>query len=93
MSKHKTLLLLLLTVALAMYGQTGTGILHGVITDESGALVPGAKVTVSNENGPVKSITAGSDGSYSIAGLAPGTYSVQATSPGLVQFQPAGRGL
>ena len=89
MLKHKRLLLLLLIAVLSLYGQTGTGILHGVITDESGALVPGAKVTVSNQSGPVKTATAASDGSYSIAGLAPGTYSVQASSPGLVQFQPA----
>ena len=62
------LLLLLLTLLPATYAQP-SGVLHGVVTDESGALVPGAKVTVSNAAGPVKSATAGNDGSYSIAGL------------------------
>jgi Carboxypeptidase regulatory-like domain len=61
---------------------------HGAVSDESGAVIPGAKVTVSNAAGPVKSGTAGDDGSYSITGLAPGKYSVQATSPGLQQAQP-----
>ena len=66
------LLLLLLTLLPATYAQPA-GIVHGVVTDESGALVPGAKVTVSNAAGPVKSATAGDDGNYSVAGLDAGT--------------------
>lgn len=86
--KQITIFLLLLSLAGALSAQQ-LGTLHGVITDESGALVPGAKVTVSNEAGPVKSVTAGNDGTYSIAGIPPGKYTVQASSPGLVQFAPA----
>src|ERR1700733_6232302 len=82
------LLLLLLTLLTTTYAQS-TGVVHGVVTDESGALVPGAKVTVSNAAGPVKSATAGNDGSYSVAGLAAGTYTVQATLPGFQQIKPA----
>jgi len=81
-------LLLFLTSSLALRAQT-LRILHGTVMDESGALVPGAKVTVSNAAGPVKSATSGDDGAYSIAGLAPGKYTVVATSPGLAQQQPA----
>jgi hypothetical protein len=88
MSKTLIALLLLLISSLAIYAQQ-LGILHGTVLDESGALVPGAKVTVSNAAGPVKSATAGSDGGYSIAGLAPGKYTVQVTFPGLAQAQPA----
>jgi len=88
MSKKLLALLLPLTLSLALHAQQ-LGILHGTVMDESGALVPGAKVTVSTAAGPVKSATAGDDGSYSIAGLPSGKYSVQAASPGLVQFQPA----
>src|ERR1700722_16154933 len=87
----KPLLLLLslfLTLLPATYGQPA-GVLHGVVTDESGALVPGATVTVSNAAGTVKSATAGSDGTYSVPGLAVGTYSVQASAPGLQQLKPA----
>src|SRR2546421_335954 len=89
MLKPVSSVLLLLCIVVGMFAQTGTGILRGVVTDESGALVPGAKVTISNTNGPVKSVTAGNDGSYSVAGLPSGAYVVQASSPGLVQFQPA----
>jgi hypothetical protein len=81
------LLLLLLTLLPATYAQPA-GVLHGVVTDESGALVPGATVKVSNAAGAVKSATAGSDGNYSVPGLDEGTYTVQASSPGLQQLKP-----
>jgi hypothetical protein len=93
MSKKLIALLLPLTFSLALFSPAleaqQLGILKGTVMDESGALVPGAKITVSNAAGPVKSAIAGDSGSYSIAGIAPGKYSVQASSPGLVQFQPA----
>ncbi len=89
MLRHLSELGLLLVFSVAMFGQPGSGIVRGVVTDESGALVPGAKVTVSNASGPVKSITAAGDGNYSVTGLPPGKYLVQASSPGLVQAQPA----
>ncbi len=81
--------LLLLTLLLPTTYAQPAGVLHGVVTDESGALVPGAKVTVSNAAGPVKSATAGNDGAYSVTGLDAGAYTVQATSPGLQQAKPA----
>src|SRR5215831_18813965 len=73
MLKQLVVVLLLLTFSLAMCAQQA-GILRGVVTDESGALVPGAKVVVSNAAGPVKSVTSSNDGNYSIAGIAPGKY-------------------
>jgi hypothetical protein len=89
MLKHLSALVLSLALSVAALGQPGSGVVRGVITDESGALVPGAKVTVSNAAGAVKSVTAGDSGNYMVTGLAPGKYTVQASSPGLVQFQPA----
>src|ERR1700693_220112 len=89
MLRHLSGLWLLLVFSAAMFGQPGSGIVRGVVTDESGALVPGAKVTVSSASGPVKSVTAAGDGNYSVTGLSPGRYVVQAASPGLVQAQPA----
>lgn len=75
---------LLLTMPPAAYSQPAGG-LHGVITDESGALVPGATVTVSNAAGASKTATSGDDGAYSFSGLDTGTYSVKAAAPGLQQ--------
>jgi Carboxypeptidase regulatory-like domain len=88
MKSFLLLTLLLLTLSLpATYAQP-TATVHGAVTDESGAVIPGAKVTVSNAAGPVKSVTAADDGNYSVSGLQPGKYTVQAASPGLQQIQP-----
>ena len=65
------------------------GTLRGQVTDESGALVPGAKVSATGPGGVVKVTTSGNDGSYSITGLQPGKYTVQGSSPGLSQPTPA----
>src|SRR5277367_2211811 len=83
----KYLFLLLGLCSLAVFAQNA-GSVKGSITDESGALVPGAKVTVSGAGGVVKATTSGNDGSYTLNGLAPGKYSVQAAAPGLTQIQP-----
>lgn len=66
----------------------GVGTLKGVITDQSGALVPGTNIVVTHD-AQRREITSDSSGAYSLTGLAPGTYTVQATSPGLAQDQIA----
>src|SRR5450755_4432032 len=88
MSKKIIAVCIFLIFSLAIHAQQ-LGTLRGTVMDESGALVPGAKVTVSNAAGPVKSATAGNDGSYSVIGLDAGTYTVQATLPGFQQLKAA----
>lgn len=64
-----------------------TGTLRGHITDPTGALIPGAKVTVATAVGVVvKSTTADSAGAYSISGLPTGSYIVEATFAGFADF-------
>jgi hypothetical protein len=64
-----------------------TGTLRGHIADQTGALIPGAAVTITNAAGAtVKTTTADSAGAYSVTGLAPGGYVVQATYEGFAQF-------
>ena len=46
----------------ALFAQTGT--LRGVVTDESGAIIPGAKITLTGNAGTAKTAVAGNDGSY-----------------------------
>ena len=70
-------LLLLSSVAMA---QTGT--LRGVITDESGAVVPGATVVFTPNAGTASTVITASDGSYSFV-APPGNYIVEATAPDL----------
>ncbi len=66
-----------------------TAILRGQVTDESGAVVPGAKVSLRGTSGGAKSATADETGAYTFAGLTPGDYTVQASAPELSQPQPA----
>ncbi|MBI1787290.1 MAG: TonB-dependent receptor [Acidobacteria bacterium] len=63
--------------------QAPTGLITGTVTDESGAVVPAAKITVSNkETALVRTLTSGSDGSYSVASLPAGEYEVRAEATG-----------
>ncbi len=65
------------------------GIIRGHITDPSGALIPGASITVTNSSGtqPVTA-TADASGAYEdFRGLAPGGYIVSAMFDGFAPFQ------
>ena len=56
--------------------------------DETGAVVPGATVTLSGTAALTKTATSASDGSYSFVGLPPGSYTVRVSAPDLTQAQP-----
>jgi hypothetical protein len=66
------------------------GIIRGHITDPTGALIPGASVTITNAAGtqPV-TVTADASGAYEVHGLAPGGYIVTATFEGFAPAQSA----
>ncbi|HET9280521.1 MAG TPA: carboxypeptidase-like regulatory domain-containing protein [Candidatus Angelobacter sp.] len=69
--------LLLLAFTTATFAQTTAKIL-GTVTDQSGAAVVGAKVTVkSTDAGIERSTQTGASGYYEVAALPPGKYSVQ----------------
>ena len=62
--------------------------LHGHITDQTGALIPGAAITIVTSAGTaVTTSSANAAGEYSITGLAPGGYIVRATYDGFAPFQ------
>src|SRR6266516_762410 len=65
----------------ALFAQTAT--LRGVVTDESGAIVPGAKITLTANAGTTNTAVAGNDGSYSFTGITPGDYVAKASAPDL----------
>ncbi len=81
------LLLLAICAALPVFAQTVT--LRGFVTDPSGAVVPGAEVTIKAAGSPSKTTTTDKNGSYSFNGLAAGSYTVTAKAPDLAQQQPA----
>jgi Carboxypeptidase regulatory-like domain/TonB dependent receptor len=64
---------------------------HGKIADPTGALIPGATITVSNGKGQtVATATADASGNYEAHVPAPGTYSVTATFQGFAPFVSQG---
>jgi hypothetical protein len=64
-----------------------TGTLRGHISDQTGALIPGAKVEILSSAGTaVTTATSDSSGQYSVPGLAAGAYIVRATFDGFAPF-------
>jgi outer membrane receptor protein involved in Fe transport len=81
--KFRMLLGFIIFVGAALSAQTFRGTILGTITDPSGAVVSGAKVTVRNTNtGLERTAQTSADGSYSIPELPIGTYSVTVNQPG-----------
>src|SRR6266404_2801901 len=81
--KPNHLVIILIFVASSLFAQTAS--LRGTVTDETGAVVPQAKVTLNGPGGLAKTATAIDDGTYSFAGLPPGNYTIQASAPDLAQ--------
>src|SRR5579863_4750887 len=68
----------------SLWAQTSTtGNIAGLVTDPTGAVVPGASVTLRNlDTGISTSKTSNAEGSYNFALLAPGNYSLSANATG-----------
>ena len=60
------------------FAQTNRGTLTGVITDPSGAVVPGVKITATHlETGVVSNTVASEGGNYTIPALPIGLYRIE----------------
>ncbi len=70
---------LFLLLAQLSFSQSAS--LRGLVSDETAAIIPGAKITLTGPNGKSQSKTAGSDATYSFNSLPPGDYSITATAP------------
>src|SRR5437660_9344503 len=78
---------LALVMSMPAAAQRITGTLRGQILDPSGAAVPDAKVTATNqETGVSVTITATSAGTYSFPSLIPGSYKVSVEAKGFKNF-------
>ena len=87
LSREKTLagwiLLCVLSIALPSLSQTAATSLRGTVKDPSGALVPGAKITLTDRtNGTAFSAVADSAGNYAFPQLRPAKYTITVTATG-----------
>ncbi len=74
---------ILLGFSAPVIGQAINATLLGTVTDASGAVVAGAKITVTEmKTGVVHSVTTNDSGNYQLSDLAPGQYEVAAESQG-----------
>ena len=82
------LLLGIAWIASVAAAQSSTGTVKGVLTDESGAGIPAATLTISNTAGK-RAAQSQSDGTYTFSGVQPGDYTVSVTYPGFAPFNKA----
>src|ERR671930_657558 len=83
MRKRIVLTIVLVALASPCFAQRITATIRGTVTDTSGAVVPGASVTVTNENTGFSRSTVTNDvGSYSFVELPPGTYTIDVSLSG-----------
>ena len=77
------LLIVFLSTPALSFGQTANTSLRGVVKDPSGALVPGARITiVDSSKGTSFSTTTNSAGLYTFAQISPAKYTITATAAG-----------
>src|SRR5579872_3045159 len=89
--KARIILLFVLLAVVSLSAQTFRGTILGTVTDPSGAVVTGAKVTVRNvATGLERSTDTSADGSYSIPELPIGTYDVTVTQTGFQTYVTKG---
>jgi len=75
--------ILFLCTASAVIAQAGRGSISGLVTDPTGAIVPGAKITLLNQgNGVTQHSVTTAGGLYSFVSLSPGVYKVTASMKG-----------
>ena len=86
-----TLLLIIAAFSAGLYAQTVDTAIVGTVTDNSGALLPGATVTATAvATGVAKSVVTTNTGEYTINYLLPGAYNISVTANGFTTTQQKG---
>ena len=80
-------LVLMLLISVSLWAQVSTSSITGIVTDQSGAVVPNAKVEAKNDDtGVVFEQNTSSAGTYAFPSLTPGRYSITVTAAGFQTF-------
>jgi Carboxypeptidase regulatory-like domain/TonB dependent receptor len=88
----KTVLLICLLVAIPVAMAQGvSGRIVGTVVDATGAVIPNASVTISNQDtGAVTKVTTNGNGQYRADNLRPGNYQLKIEAPGLQTIVSSG---
>src|SRR6516162_3210933 len=82
-SKSMLLICTITALTIAAFAQVPTGIITGTVTDESGAVIPYAKITITNKATDfVRSALANAEGYFSAPALPAGEYEVRGEQTG-----------
>ena len=74
-----------------LYSQVYSSSITGLVTDATGAVVPNAAITLTDQNkGYVFKTPSGEDGRYVLRNLPPGIYRLQVAAPGMRMSERAG---
>ncbi|HYK91226.1 MAG TPA: TonB-dependent receptor [Acidobacteriota bacterium] len=88
MSKSWKFAAVLLLLPAAIYGQSIFGTILGTVTDESGAIVPGAKIVITNQGeNTSRELVTDAQGNFEAVNLKAGTYTVTAGASGFKTFK------
>jgi hypothetical protein len=60
------------------------GIVQGTVKDDTGAVIPNATVTLTDQNGGAQTAQTKGDGTYTFRGVKHGAYTVSAEAKGLL---------
>ncbi len=70
------------------WSQNVTGTLSGIVSDSSGAVIPGASVTMKNEgSGDIRRTVSNGEGFFSITAVQPGSYIVVVEAKGFQKWE------
>jgi len=82
------LVLIVMTASSTLVAQVTSGTIAGSVTDQTGAIVTTAKVTVkSPATGVTRVATVSADGAFVVTNLPPGTYTITAEAPGFKKLE------
>jgi len=81
-------ILVLVALVIAAHAQSITATLTGLVSDATEAVVPNAKVTITNAtSGDVRRTITNSDGYFTFASMPSGTYKVTVEAPGFIPYE------
>src|SRR5271157_5880727 len=96
MNSNRPILLAVLVFVLGLlasaglHAQAGSAVLRGQVTDPSGALVPGATVTLAGADAHTFTARSTAGGVYELKGLPAGEYTLVVEAPGFETYSEAG---